>query len=364
MKKILLLATSMLAFVPAFAQTGSNSDEIEYGRNLTEYVSKPKVGGYFIGSYKYSDLEGAHGGDGFNVRLVRAYIDGSVRNDFNYRFQVEFNKTVHLKDVFIEWARYKEFKVKVGQFKRAFTFENPYNPWEVGVGDYSQVVKKLAGFSDFSATEFNGSNGGRDIGLQFQGDIFPLGQDQHRLLHYQLAMYNGQGINVGDVDNKKDFVGTIQFQPVKDLYIGAFGWKGYYTSNGVTVERNRYALGLKYEHNGWSARAEYVNHQGQKIADYELVDGNYELKSNASNGLADGWYATVGVPVNDWFKLYGKWDVYREGAIDDNMKSIYSISPNFQLHKNLLFQLQYNFVEDKTANKNYNEIWVQAYIRF
>lgn len=360
MKRNLSVILSLLVAMPLMAQ---NSD-IQYGRTVTDNVSKPKVGGYFIGTYKYTDLDGAHSGDGFNVRLVRAYLDGSVLNDFNYRFQVEFNKTVHLKDVFIEWAKYKEFKVKIGQYKRAFTFENPYNPWEVGVGDYSQVIKKLSGFSDYTATEFSGSNGGRDIGLQFQGDLLPIGEDNHRLIHYQLAVYNGQGINVADADDKKDLIGTLQFQPVKDLYLGVFGWKGYYTGSGVTVERNRYAFGAKYEHNGWSARAEYVHHQGQKVADYELVGADYQLKATASNGLADGWYATVGVPFNDWFKCYVKWDVYREGANDDRMKSIYSIAANFQLHKNLLFQFQYNLVDDKGTGKENNEIWAQAYIRF
>ena len=364
MKREILIALLALIVFPLGAQNVEKKDTVNYGRTLTDYVSKPKVGGYFIGYYKYSDLETAHGGDGFNARLVRAYIDGSVLKDFNYRFQVEFNKTVHLKDAFIEWARFKEFKVKFGQYKRAFTFENPYNPWEVGVGDYSQLVKKLAGFSDYTATEYSGSNGGRDIGLQFQGDLFPVGNDKHRLIHYQLAVYNGQGINVADADDKKDLIGTLQVQPVKDLYLGVFGWKGYYTSNGVTVERNRYAVGAKYEHNGWTARAEYAHHQGQKIVDYEVVDGVAVLKSTASNGLADAWYATIGVPFTDWFKCYVKYDVYRDGANSDGMKSIYSVAPNFQLHKNLLFQLQYNYVDDHVLGKKYNEIWAQAYIRF
>ena len=352
MKQYLLTLLLAIAMLPLAAQNPESKDSvILFGRNLTDYMSKPKVGGYLIGSYKYSDLDTAHDGDGFNTRLVRAYIDGSIFGDFNYRIQVEFNKTVHLKDAFIEWTRFKEFKVKFGQYKRAFTFENPYNPWDVGVGDYSQLVKKLAGFSDYTATEYNGSNGGRDIGLQFQGDIVPVGRDKHRLFHYQLAIYNGQGINIADANSEKDFIGTLQVQPVKDLYIGLFGWKGSYTANGITVDRNRYSLGAKYEHNGWSARAEYAHHQGQNIAD-------------ASADRADAWYVTMGVPVTRWLKIYGKYDVYRDGADFDGMKSIYTLSPNIQLHKNLMLQVQYNHVDDRSLDKHYNELWAQAYIRF
>ena len=338
--------------------TTSDGEKMEMGRKVTKWISAPKFGGYVIGSYKYSSQEGKKCGDGFGLRLIRLYVDGTIFKDFNYRLQIETKGTTHVKDAFIEWAHWKEFKVKFGQFKRAFSFENPYNPWDVGVGDYSQLVKKLAGFSDYCGTadgaDFKGSNGGRDIGLQFQGDLFPIGKDGHRLIHYQAAVYNGQGINTTDKNSQKDVIGTIQFQPIKDLYIGAFGWTGRYTINGTTVNRDRYGFGVKYEHDGWSARAEYAHHSGGKN-----VIGN-------GLGRADAWYATLGVPCTKWLKIYAKYDAYREGAWN-TMKSIYSLCPNFQLHKNLMFQLQYNFVNDRNlaADKhNYHELWVESYVRF
>ena len=117
-KTIVLLATLLSALgFSAFAQ------QPEYGYKVSDFVSKPKVGGYIIGGYKYSDQEGAHGGPGFNCRLIRLYVDGSIFNDFKYRIQFQANGTSpHVKDFFIEWAKYKEFSVKLGQFKRAFTF--------------------------------------------------------------------------------------------------------------------------------------------------------------------------------------------------------------------------------------------------
>ncbi len=326
-------------------------EDVEYGRKVTKYASAPKFGGYAIGKYSYKDQDGAKGGDGFNARLIRLYVDGTILNDFKYRIQMEVNgdKKAHVKDFTLEWAKYKEFSVKVGQFKRCFTFENPYNPWDVGVGDYSQLVKKLAGMGDYNG---EASMGGRDQGIQVAGDLFPISEDKHRFLHYQLAVYNGQGINVKDENGNKDLIGTIQFQPVKDLYIGLFGWDGKYTNSGVTVDRHRYAIGVKYEHDSWTVRGEYGHSQGQKI------------KSDGI-GKADAWYLTVGVPVNDWFKCYVKYDAYRDNAQWNSLKSIYSICPNIQLHKNLMFQVQYNYVNDKTAkDKHYNELWAETYFRF
>ncbi len=323
----------------------------QLGRKLTDYASAPKFGGYFIGKYAYSDQDGAKGGAGFSQRLIRLYVDGTILTDFKYRIQMQVNNsTFHMKDYFVEWSHWKELAVKVGQYKRAFLFENPYNPWDVGAGDYSQISNCIAGISD---KDGNVGNGGRDQGLQVQGDLFPAKSDGHRFLHYQLQVMNGQGINTGDKNGHKDFIGSLQFQPIKDLFIGIFGWTGDYVDNtGVEIDRNRWAASVKYEHNDWTVRAEYAHAQG--------ILANYQ-----GNGKADGWYATVGVPCTPWLKVYGKYDAYRADKTWGSTKTIYSIIPNIQIHKNLMMQVQYNHVHNRNlVHKDYNELWAEMYVRF
>ncbi len=352
MKRFLLIAaTAFFALFPA------NAQELQYGRKVTDFTTGPKFGGFFVGKYTYTDQDGKNNGDGLSQRMARVYVDGTILTDFKYRVQVQFNNaSFHMKDYFVEWAHWKEFSVKVGQYKRAFLFENPYNPWDVGFGDYSQITKMFSGMGDYCGEP--SSTGGRDQGIQFQGDLFPVA-DGYRLLHYQVQLMNGQGINTGDANARKDVIGTLQLQPIKDLYIGVFGWKGNYTSNGVTVDRNRWAVSAKYEHNSWSARAEYAKSEGHKISEYNDVDGTF-----SGAGKADGWYAAVGAPVNDWFKVYAKYDVYRDQASEESMKTIYSIAPNFQIHKNLMLQLQYNYVDNKLTSSHWNELWAEIYVRF
>ena len=322
-----------------------------YSRKLTDYASAPKIGGYFIGKYSYSDQDGSKGGTGFSQRLTRLYMDGSILTDFKYRIQVQIsNSTFHMKDYYLEWAHWKELAIKVGQYKRAFTFENPYNPWDVGAGDYSQITNNIAGIGD---KDGNVGNGGRDQGIQLQGDLFPSKKDGHRFIHYQMQVMNGQGINAGDKNGHKDYIGSIQIQPIKDLFIGLFGWTGdYVLADGTEVDRNRWAAGVKYEHNAWTVRAEYAHSQG--------ILANY-----TGEGKADGWYATVGVPCTPWLKVYGKYDTYRADKTWDSTKTIYSIVPNFQIHKNLMLQVQYNHVHNRAlANPDYNELWAEMYVRF
>lgn len=364
------------------------------GRRLEEWTAaqKPtvKFGGYIIGKYAWDSREAENSSiqDGMNLRLVRLYVDGYVFRDFKYRVQLEVNGTPHVKDATLEWVHWKQFSVKAGQFKRAFTFEDPYNPFDVGVGDYSQLTKKLSGFDD----RVNGStkyektnNGGRDLGIQFQGDFAPIGKDKHNLIHYQLGMFNGQGINTWDVDKKKDFMGTIQFQPIKNLYIGVFGWTGTIAvreSQKVSgkdqnflrsADRNRIDFGVKYE-SDWTVRAEYARSWGWKLDDYTFSSSNqrYEIKKDAADKgkEADAFYVTVGIPCAKWLKAYLKYDGYRDyvKSIDDTsyLNSIYSAALNFKFTKNLYFQAQYNYVDNKKLDTHtrYHQGWAQMYVRF
>ena len=346
MKKLVLIAFALLLSLAAFAQ---DTEKPEYGYKQTGFASTPKFGGYIIGSYKYSDKEGANGGPGFNCRLIRLYVDGSIFNDFNYRIQLQMNgQNPHVKDFFIEWAKYKEFSVKMGQFKRAFTFENPMNPWDVGVGDFSLLVQKMAGMGDRLG---EANMGGRDQGIQIQGDLFPIGQDNHRLFHYQLGLYNGQGINLADANKSKDLIGTVQLQPIKGLKLGVFGWKGnWVNANKVELKRERISAGLFYDVNNWTVRAEWA----------AAIAGEKE-----QSGAADALYATVGVPFTDWFKLYLKWDEFRAAGTAETSHDMYSACANIRLHKNLNFQLEYRLHNDKTFSApKYNELWFMTYIRF
>lgn len=339
MKKILAIAAFAAAVLSANAAEPANN-EVEYGRNITDYVSKPKFGGYYIGKYSYSDQDNAHGGTGLSQRLIRLYVDGTILNDFKYRIQVQTNNgSFHMKDVFVEWQKYKFAMVKVGQFKRAFGFENPMNPWDISTGDYSYFTKKLTG--DYKGDTWGG--GGRDQGIQVQGDFLKIGQDNHNLIHYQVGVWNGEGINKSDADGKRDYIGTIQFQPVKGLMIGAFGWTG----EAAGENRDKYAFGVKYDNKeGWSLRGEWGH-------------------SHYTSGNDDVWYIVGGMPLNDWFKLSAQYQTYRNGKSWENAQCTYSLIPEFQLHKNLKFQIQYNYNDFRaSADKHFNEIWGELYFRF
>jgi hypothetical protein len=89
-----------------------------------------------------------------------------------------------------------------------------------------------------------------------------------------------------------------------------------------------------------------------------------------TNALApdrsDAWYATIGVPVMEKLKVYGRWDCYRDAKTWNSLKTNYGVSANYTLGKNLIFQANYSFTDDRSASigKHYNTFDIQIYARF
>lgn len=329
---------------------------------IADYVTVPKFGGYIVSTYKYNSQEGKNGGDGFGLRYLRLYLDGTVFKDFKYRVQMNVSgepgttSSARVIDAFVSWQKWAPLGIKMGEFKRCFTFENPMNPWDITSGDYTQLTKNFAGMSgDFYKGGTN--SGGRDLGIQVYGDAFKVGKTNHYLLHYQAGIYNGQGINTSDKDAEKDYIATVQVQPVKGLYIGVFGWSGSFFDGNQSNYFKRWAAGVSYE-GVISARAEYARN---------IYAQDYGVKNVGQK--SDAWYIRMGIPTWRWLRVNLGYDAYRSDMSTwTSLNSIYTLGLQARPHKNLQFQLQWNYVHDNddalTIDKDYHQLWAQAYIRF
>jgi hypothetical protein len=350
---------ALLAFFALFSSTvsASETDSIKYGRDITDYVSKPRIGGLVVGKYEYSDKEGSNTGDGFHPRYVRLSVEGTILRDFKYRVQAEFKNSPYLTDYYLEWNRYKVASLRFGQYKRPFSIDCNLHPCDVGFADYSQLSTKLAGLTDYIG---DGSMGARDQGLMASGEFAKVGEDHHNLIKYQVGVFSGQGINHKDANSQKDLIGCLKFIPVKGLTIAAYGWTGNYTSGSITVKRDRWGLGAAYTDKRFTTRAEYAHSTGHKLSDFDAA-GNCV----SGRGKADAWYAMAGYNINRLFSVAGRYDVFRDQATWDSMKSVYSICAGVQPHRCLLFQVQYNYNNDKlSADHHYNSVVLEAYVRF
>ena len=309
-----------------------------------------KLSGYGMIQYQASDKVNAEE-NSFNLRLVRLALEGRAHNDFYYKAQMQVNGTtkddntaIRLVDLFGEWQKYEFFRVKAGQFKRPFTFENPMHPITQGFMSYSQNVSKLAGFSD--RTGEHASNG-RDIGLQLQGDLLKI--NGRNWLHYQVGVFNGEGINTKDRDNRKDIIGGLWLMPIDGLRIGGFGWTG---SRAGIGGKNRYALSVEYAKHDWTLRSEYIHSQG--------------LGADATAGdKADGIYALCIAPIiQKKLHVKARYDLYRNQKAWSSSKTFYEVGADYLFSKNLQLNVEYARVNERAGHKNYNMVDVELDVRF
>ena len=385
MKKIASLALAALALTSASAQ--ENTPKLSV-------LSDIKFSGYVMSQYQYTGQDSKES-NSFNIRMVRMALDGRLMKDFYWKVQLQVNgntsdlgSSPRMVDAFAEWQKYEAFKIKAGQFKRPFTFENPMHPITQGFMGYSQNVSKLAGFSD--RTGEHASNG-RDIGVQIQGDLIKNAAGRN-LLHYQVGVFNGQGTNHKDVDQRKDVIGGIWVSPVKGLRIGAFGWTGssarkgtwdvtdanhnvvknedgsVKTQKGVrSLSKNRYAFSAEYAANDWTVRSEYIHSQGygftKSLTSGKETDCNVNY---AAGDQADGFYALMIAPVISK-KLYAKarYDLYRPRAEWGTSRTQYEIGANYWIGKYIMIGAEYARINDRSlAKPDYNMIDVEFDVKF
>lgn len=370
---------------------------------LPSWLSDVKLSGYGMLQYQASWQKGAES-NSFNVRMGRISLEGRIAKDFYWKTQLQFNgntsnlgNSPRMVDLFAEWQKYSFFKVKIGQFKNPFTFENPMNPIDQGFMAYSQNVSKLAGFSDRAGEH---ASNGRDIGLQFQGD-FLKNANGRNLLHYQIGVFNGQGINTKDVDQQKNIIGGVWVMPVAGMRIGAFGWTGSYARKGNWTEtiadpsssvtpnatkeithsnevrklnQNRYAFSFEYKKDGWTVRSEYIHSTGMAFAKSITNHGDANSKDCSLNenigNKAQGVYGLVIAPIADLKKgnkidFKARYDMYQPNGKTDMMKTQYEAGFNFHIGKNFTILTEYALVNDRTLQKhNYSMADAEVCFRF
>ena len=382
-----MMALLMAMTIPANAATLADEPvattaEVQETTEATQAEEKPKIelpawvknikfSGYAMLQYQGQDPEGNHS-NSFNLRLARFILDGKI-GDFDWRAQIQGTNatgpgqpTVQLVDLYAEWRKYPEFKIRAGQFKRAFTYENPTNPITQGWRSYADVINKLSAFGDRTGER---SSGGRDIGIQVSGDLFPNANGR-RLFHYQIGVYNGEGVNQKDMDNRKDIIGGVWVMPIKGLRIGAFGWTGSrggmldpLTGQTRSIEKNRYALSAEYDLNEYTFRAEYIHSQGWGAKS----PGNNVREIYYENGdKADGWYVFGIVPLIKG-KLHAKarYQTYRNKKEWGSSVNQVECGLNYYFTKNLELHAEYSRVNDRTlAKHDYNLVDVELDFRF
>ena len=378
MRKTIILAALMFSSIISYAQG-------------QKWINNVKLSGFGIVQYQYNGMHNSKTSksNSFNLRLGRVSLDGRILDDWYWKAQLQVNGNTstlgaspRVVDLFAEWQKYDYFRVKLGQFKNPFTFDNPIHPIDQGFMSVAQSVLKLASFSDRAGTH---PSNGRDIGIQVQGDFLKNNAGRN-LVHYQVGVFNGQGINTKDVDQQKNIIGGVWVMPVNGLRLGWFGWTGSYARKGTwtdnagivqsgvrKLQQRRYAFSAEYKANDWTLRSEYIHSTGYAFAkslsntdDAAAKDCNLSADGNKAQGV----YALVIAPIIP-NKLHAKarYDMYQPSDGAQKQRTQYDIGLDYEFTKNLALSGIYSYVHDRSqhalqANPNYSMLDVELSFRF
>ncbi|TDX00261.1 porin [Dinghuibacter silviterrae] len=291
--------------------------------------------------------------NGFQIKRARLDFQGHFSSKFDYRLLIDFvgNSGANgsaptggalvsplLLDAYITYKPFTWLNVKAGQQLVQFSLENLTADRNLELVERSQVVNALVarkGDSGNGLVDSIGNQNGRDLGVQVNGSLFPIG-DRH-FVDYYIQILNGAGIDVSDNNNAKDVDARLVFHPIKALSIGGSYYNGYdrFTSS-TTKDQGRIRWGadadleldrwnLKGEwlrgqegyknvtlHDGYYAQAGYflIKHTLQAVARYDVYDANVD-KANLTTTYYD-------FGLNYFFNVWTKFQLYYSARAEQN----------------------------------------------
>ncbi len=293
-----------------------------FGKKSSFYLSGYLQINYFYDSSKNINNE-------FKIRRARLDFRGDIENAFKWRIQADAVQTVKelntlqdqaikvvvrpiLLDANIDFAFAKYFSIRFGQFKIPFSYENLQSSNELDLINRAQLVEKIVPGRDIGSQ-------GRDIGLVSNAEYkFSDGQKSIKLF---LGLFNGNGINVGDDNNHKDFVYRLELVLTKRLF---FALSQYFGKKGLN-EFDRNAIGVDFylDLDKISFRGEYA--KGKDILTKK-----------------DGWYFQAKYKINSLIDLICRYDSYDQNkAYSGDRTNSLIFGVNYYPYKRIKFQLNY-----------------------
>ena len=238
-----------------------------------------KISGYMQMLYTCECADERSEGPSFRIRRARLSFAGKIVDKkesgvADYRLQVEFAESPKIIDAWVRYRPLSQLGLQVGQFKVPLSIENSeYAPLKLEFIDYSLVVQRLVKMSSNDVTGI--SSTGRDCGAQLYGGF--IKRKGFCLLNYNLAIFNGNGINAKkDNNSSKDLVGRLMICPLRELVVAGYYQYGKCIMGELKdVVCQRYGGGAAYNGRHAFARAEYI-------------------RGNTGTLLSEGAYASAG----------------------------------------------------------------------
>lgn len=311
-----------------------------------------KLSGFIQAQYIWQDGAVARDNSGlsltkgestFNLRRARLSLTGDIfrgkkAGSADYRLQVDFAGSPKIVDLWIRYRPFNELGIQVGQFKNPLSIENSeYSPpSKLEFIDNALIVQRFihCGSNDMTGV----SAAGRELGAQLYGGFIKNEKQNFNYITYNLAVFNGNGINTKDNNKSKDIVGRIMVNPIKNLTLAAYyqwgesdlsslnkSWAPLILDNVANpkfTEIQRYGGGIAYNDKKAFARAEYI-------------------KAKTGSLTSDGAYVSAGYRFCGKGLVGARFEYFDEDNYADGCQFNYTIGVSYTPWKHMLLQLNY-----------------------
>ena len=211
-----------------------------YGQDISARSANVRVGGRMHAQYSASSVSSST--NDFFFRRVRLILDVTVSDLFSARLQPDFagGKTA-LQDAYVRLAFTDDFRVSLGQFKRAFDLFELSSSTDLSVIERDGRVEGVSectgvtGTCSYSRLTEKLSFAGRDQGIRVDasmGRISFLG-----------TITNGTGVNVADENNSKSYSGRLTLAATPEFAVSVqYGVHDYLAEDDISTYAEAWSI--------------------------------------------------------------------------------------------------------------------------
>ncbi|MCS3903970.1 phosphate-selective porin OprO/OprP [Methylohalomonas lacus] len=335
------------------------------------------IGGRIMADYAIYDNDTDSSGmevpglsDGHELRRARLNMSGKFYDVWGMKLQVDFAGGAEIKDAYIDYSGFENFKVKVGNFKEPFSLE------ELTSSKYITFMQRSTPVNAFAPSRNLGIAGYTSFADQvtLSGGVF------------------GDGIESGSGDDGTSYgvTGRVTFSPIHEagrvVHLGAAVSQRNTNSNNTVRFRDRFEThvsGTRLVDTADLTNTDDVTRYGLEAAgvwDRLSLQGEYIMADvNRDNGFEDadfdGFYLTGSFFLTDDHRPYdfgpgdfdkvspsttvgkggiGAWEVaaryssldLNDGALNGGKQDLLTVGLNWYATKNIRFMANYNQVLD------------------
>lgn len=315
MKRLMTLSLGLLLATGTYAQY--------FGDVVNTVAERLTFTGYAQAGYNYHHQYETT--NSFELTRVSLTIKAQVTDNLLAVIDLD-PKNGKLTEFYTDYSIRPYFKVKFGQFKTPYTFENQLSSAAINlINGGSQAMRYYA--STDGSDIMNYKSSGRDIGLMIHGDIL------YGIFSYKLAVMNGQGYNASDKNKNKDFSGALDMNLGDNITFGG----SYILGKGHAINTNA-ALGIyygdNYTRNRWALSARYKSDLFDLTTEYMAgKDGKYRSK---------GAYATSAIHVTPKLDVILSYDYFNSRKF--NAPPVSPLATDLDLPESLRGEIKNNYI--------------------